>query len=435
MYRALLVIALVALALVAAPSAAAERSWADRVAIDIVAARLEQLLTMLTDEALDGISSEAPMFQSVAYRLDRYGAIATRHDAKTAGAIFALVAERATRLRADAGDGTAWDTAWAYATSAHCRHRLMTGEREDQPAWVEAAECLVNAPGSNDERRLLAARWLAESAAGARVEEKARLGRARALLEETVKSWSDAEKSAVARARGHAERARSLMARKALNAAKKEITGGIACLAPHLGCEKPSKPVAETQALLASLNAEKRLKVKGAAFRTTSIVSGCKTLTLELPDGGPWVREHEAPFVLALQQRTLDGFRRRTIRIASFKSTGTIAPPEGPPISSSSPKGLAADMFPYAEQLAGMDELIRKKRAKKKRLHKSLSDVYAIEVEGRGSSGDWKRVWIYFFKSKKLKRTYQMFVNEFQNDDRWDGATEFVLMNLRANVK
>ncbi len=421
----------VVLALVAGAPAVASDTWDNQIRAQLFRGDIPEVIKVLKDGALEGMASEPALLLRTAKTLHQYVYRTVRHDAKAATQLFDLLVERTAKVRdARPVDRTARE-AWAYFAATRARSRLLQGDKKAQPEWVEAADILLG--HRNREDSTIAAGWIAAAAACQAADEQALLARARTVLAETWAKESDAQRKAVALAHGHVQRAEALIHRRALGAAKREIAGGVALLAPY---EKDADDeLAAVREELASLNHAKRLKVKGAAFKTQRIVSRENTLVVDVPASPRWERKagSKGGADLWLNQKNRHGEIIRAIQVNVYKWKSTVQGDGGPRISTENAKALAHGLYSTNARSCGVSEILSQKKPKKSKLHKSLTDVYRSELVGLVHDDKWRSFHIYWCRSKQLRRTYKVTVENYI--EPLDGAATFVLMNLCANVK
>lgn len=416
----------------AAPARAGD-TWENQIRAQIFRGDIKGVIKVLEGGALEGMASEPALLLRTAKTLDEYAYGIVRHDGKAAQRLFDLLTERTAKVRdAQPDDATARE-AWAYFAATRARSRLLLGSKKAQPEWVEAADVLLALNTRADSTR--AAGWLAAAAACRAANEQELLGRARDVLSKAWEKEGDAPRKAAALARGHAERADALIQRKALGAAKVEIAAGIKLLAPHEADVEGA--VAEAREVLASLNHRKKLKVKGAAFKTRRVVSGDSTLVVDVPASPRWKvkRESNSRIVLSLRQLNARGEAIRSIKVVVYKWGSTLPRLDGSTVSTENTKALAEGMFSSNAEVCGIAEILRQKKPKKTKLHKTLTDAYRSSLAGLDEDDKWRSFQVYWFRSKQRRRTYQMTVADWVDVEYLDGSAAFVLAKLRANVK
>ena len=111
---------------------------------------------------------------------------------------------------------------------------------------------------------------------------------------------------------------------------------------------------------------------------------------MELPDADIW--KFESPknkSMFQVVQRNKRGQRLRVLRVMGWKSDTKLTMPDGDTVPTGDTKKLAQATLASMDQSFGFEEIERRSKIKRVRLHKDFSDVQGVQAEGFSSDGRW----------------------------------------------
>ena len=327
---------------------------------------------------------------------------------------------------------------WACVVGAIERTRVYQGEKPDLERWQDAVRMgLTVANEAVDRRDLMipVLRWCGELAAFKRADAEYFLAQADALQARLVEEGGTDLALIIAIAALHENKARAACIRGRKRDGLAHIEAGLAFVDEQLEQAgeggDPNGFLSRSRCNLITTARELKLRCK-ACYRTRTVPTKERLLTVEIPESGSWksqVPEGDLD-MLQIVQFGPEGKSQRTIVFRSFR----------PDTVYNLDKGASSVLGTYPKKLAestlrgvrwGMDTVEKESKIRKGRCRKAWPTGYHFSVSGTYPDGTWRRITVVTVREKKLDRTLQFVVHEFEDNEHGRCELEFVLASVK----
>ena len=394
----------------------------------------EAIVRRLKDSAFGGAMRDPATLRTLAMEFEGYSRLLTlRGDGAAIDEAFAILLPAADRLHAASPQGVEPTFVWACFNSTHQRLLGLRRLPVDLARWKEvidvALRVLADAP-PDASRSMQVVRWIGEYAEQKEADATDLLAKAEKILEDTHRADEANTGVTATAAPFYRSKARFALLRGRRKDAETYLETGLGFVTPHLGPTDPERRVGHAHTDLITLAHDLKMDV-GDDYRTEERRTKDDLFAYRLPISISWQVQPLAneQQVLVLMQFGPEGHSLRGITVVAYDhrisyDIGNV----GKLIPGSNAKMLAEHKALYwAGMFRTLDEQTPVKVAKP---CAGLRAGPQFRVSGEATSGEWTRMTDTLLSSKRLGRTIELVVTEFEDGDMGRSELEYVLSSL-----